>query len=398
MNSNKMSNPRDLTIKFNDFNASNLSFTKLEENDRSKGQKIAYVRYKNPKTNTDVSPYIQLPFIKLSTYGIPRIDEYHPDDSKRGYIKLPLDQSEDEVKQFSQTLKMLDDYLSSDEMREQLFGSMSSKYRYVGLFRVPDDEERTDKNKKPVSRPPYIKVKLNTTYPDNQVLTQVYKSVMEEDKRVRTLITDITSIDDLTKHVSYLSKVRLIIRPVKLWSATKPDKTYGLTFKVMKIEYEPSERSSNNFSKEYLNADVFVDGSDEETPVKPLMKMDLSDDEKPVSSKPPLKKPVEVADNDSSDDEPVVKAPPKKQTAKVVEVESDDSSDDEPVVKKQPARQVNIASDDDSSDDEPVVKAPPKKQPAKVVEVESDDSDDSDEPRTKAPAKKVVASKTKSKK
>jgi len=33
------------TVEYNKFNVKNLSFTKLEENSRSKGQMIAYPRY-----------------------------------------------------------------------------------------------------------------------------------------------------------------------------------------------------------------------------------------------------------------------------------------------------------------------------------------------------------------
>jgi hypothetical protein len=401
MNSNKMS-VKDLTIKFTDFVPSNLSFTDLVSNERSKGQGVGYVRYKNPKTDMDVSPFIQLPFIKLSTYGIPRIDDYHQDDSKRTYIKLPLDQSLEEVKNFSNLLKQIDEYLDTDEMRQKL--KLGSKYRYVGLYRVPDEDEKPKNNNKKVGpRYPYIKIKLNTTYPDNHVLTQVYKSTLnkESNKRDRTLITDITTIDDLTKHASYLSNVRLIVRPVKLWSATKPDKTYGLTFKVMKIEYEPSEKT-NNFSKEYLaSSDVFVDNSDDETqqqqpqqqqpePVKKHVPKTLevnsddSDDEPIVSkvakltvskvdvSKVAVSKVAEV-DSDDSDDEQV--KPSKPQPPKILEVSSDssDSSDSEPVVKKnQPPLKVN-----DSDDDKQVVKTVRK--PLKV-EVESDDSDLDDKP------------------
>ena len=378
---------KDLTIKFTDFVPSNLSFTKLEINDRSKGQSISYVRYKNPKTDMDVSPFIQLPFIKLSTYGIPRIDDYHQDDSKRTYIKLPLDQSLDETREFSNLLKSIDEYLGSDDMKQQLFGTSSSKYRYVGLYRVPDEDDKPkDNNKKVGPRYPYIKIKLNTTYPDNNVLTQVYKSVLDKEtnKRDRTLITDITTIDDLAKHVSYLSNVRLIIRPVKLWSTTKPDKTYGLTFKVMKIEYEPSEKT-NNYSKAYLEAaDVFVDNSDEETQPQPqkvnkqvLKSLEVSSDDsedEPIVSKVAkvAVSKVAVVDSDDSDDSDHKPQPPKQQPPKILEVSSDDS-DDEPVVKpvKKPLK-VEV-----ESDDEPVVK--PVRKPLKV-EVESDDSDLDEKP------------------
>ena len=395
-----MSSAKDLTIKFSDVKPTNLSFTKPEVNDRSNGQKVGYVRYINPNTDAEVTPFIQLPWITLSSYGIPRDDKWHTTDASRANIKLPLDDSNSEVNEFIKLLKEIDNHLGSDEMKQQLFGSASAKYMYAGLFRLPQLPDEDDDNKKPKTNlddmKPYFRAKINTTFPDCNILTQVYKSTMEDNKRVRTLITDITTIDDLARHVTFLSKVRLIIRPVKIWATTKttptnPYLSYGLTFKVMKIEYEPSDKKGSYVSKEFLEGDAFVDGSDDESS-KPVMRMNLSDDEtsKPVVKQ--TKKPVKV-EVDDSDDEPVQT----KKTVKV-EVESDDS-DDEPVKPVKPVqtkKPIKVEVESDDSDDEPVkpVKPVQTKKPIKV-EVESDDSDD--EPvkpvkQTKKPIKVEVES------
>ncbi len=384
---------KDLTINFTEFEPNSLVFTKLEENDRSKGQKIAYVRYQNPKTGVEVLPFIQTNWIKLNAYGIPRIDEYHIDDSKRTYIKIPVDLSIEESKKFSDVISKIDKYLDSTEMRKQLFGDNYSKYKYISLLRIPDEEEKPNKNKKQYFKPPYMKLKLDTTYPDYYVKTQVYKSVLNEGKRERTQITDIKTIDDLTRYISYLSYVRFIIRPVKLWSATKPDKTYGLTFKVIKIEYEPSNKTPS-YTKQYLEADMFVDDnetsnnqSDNENSVS---KPDISNDNK---EKQPVKTQVVVNSDDSSDDDLTqVKQQPVK---KPVVVNSDDSSDDDLTqVKQQPVKKPVVVNSDDSSDDEPI---PVKQQPVKKpVVVNSDDSSDDDLTQAKQqPVKKPVVAKNK---
>jgi hypothetical protein len=99
MNSNK--NSKQFTLNYTEVDPSRISFTELKENDRSKGQKIAYPRYNHPKLGANSDLIIQLPWIKITQGGIPRIDKYHEDDSKRGYIKLPLDQSIPEIKEFS---------------------------------------------------------------------------------------------------------------------------------------------------------------------------------------------------------------------------------------------------------------------------------------------------------
>ena len=89
---------KQMTISFTSFDISKLYFTTLEENDRSKGQKIAYPRYEH---NNEYPLLIQFPWFQLSSYGIPRLGEYYKDDSQRLFIKIPLDQSISEIKNFS---------------------------------------------------------------------------------------------------------------------------------------------------------------------------------------------------------------------------------------------------------------------------------------------------------
>jgi hypothetical protein len=90
------------TTNYTKVNVSELSFTNIEENQRTKGQKIAYPRYNDPQLGEDTPLYIQFPWIHLSQYGIPRLGEYYTDDSQRSFIKLPLDQSVSEIKAFSE--------------------------------------------------------------------------------------------------------------------------------------------------------------------------------------------------------------------------------------------------------------------------------------------------------
>lgn len=384
MNSNNKSNQsKDLTLAYTEVDSSKLSFTKLEENDRSKGQKIAYPRYDHPRLGVDKDLIIQLPWIKLTSYGIPRNDEYHPDDSKRGYIKVPLDQSIQEVSEFSKMLQSIDAELGSEKYKQLWFGSQASKYTYTSLFRIPDEDASSKKDKKNQGpKLPYMKIKLDTTYPDNRVKTVVFNSVQKGNKRERTLLDDITDIDSLARHVSFLSTVRLIIRPIKLWATSNPSKTYGLTFKVLKIEVEPSEKSKSQL-KEYMNdTNTFLDSDDEE------------------STQPEVNKPVTK--------QPEVNKSTKQSTKQVAQVDSDSESDVEDLVSK--TKPVKIESSDEESDEE--VKPTPKKQPAKVessdeeseeevkpkskkpIQVESDDESD-DEPKAVKGKKPVTKGKNK---
>jgi hypothetical protein len=135
-----------------------------------------------------------------------------------------------------------------------------------------EDEEMDDENKKKYPRPPYMKVKLDTTYPEAKVKTQVFTSIMKDGKREREKQT-VTTVDEFSSVARFLSTIRPIIRPVKGWCEKKVRQgndymQYGITFKLIKIEVEPAEGTTNNLSQ-YMNNDAFIDSDDDETPVQP---------------------------------------------------------------------------------------------------------------------------------
>jgi hypothetical protein len=344
------------TMMFSNFQSDKLSFTELEENQRSKGQRIAYPRYEA----LDGPLLIQCPWFHIDCMGVPSVCEYYPDDSKRDFIKVPLNQDIPEVKQLTETLQALDQRLGSNAMREKLLGDKASKYEYQPIIRAQDEAPQKKDSKYPrPSYPFYMKLKLDTTYPDYKVKTLVFlsepKEVNGKQTRERTK-TEINTIDEMAKQV-WLSKIRPIVRPVKLWAqpANKKGASYGVTFKVVRLEVEPKKGSGNNLQK-YMEADTFLDSDDETEPVS-----------KSVSKKAA---PVEDSDEESEDEPAPVKTTTKsaaKTPVKTVQVDSDEESDDEPVV--------------------------PVKSKASVKKVESDDSDD--EPKVTKSKSKFTVSKTK---
>jgi hypothetical protein len=335
-----------------------MYFTELEENPRTKGQRIAYPRYEPDASN----PFIQLPWITMDTMGIPSICEYYPDDSKRDFVKVPLNQTDQEIKQFTELFQELDEYLGSQEMRDKIFGDKASKYEYQPIVRVLEEQEpKKDSKYKRPSYPFYMKFKLDTEYGTGKVKTKVFLSEMKDGKRVRTQ-AEVNTIDELSKQI-WLSKIRPVVRISKLW-AQPPNKkgaSYGVTFKVTRLEVEPSKRVQR-----VEQSDEFLDSDDETEVVQTKVSQ------------------LKVARDVESDDE--VKTPVKAK----VQVEPS-----APV--KQPTKVVKMVdSDEESDDDEPVVQT--KKQPVKVVD--SDEESDDDEPvvQTKKPVKGGKFTTTKSKK
>jgi hypothetical protein len=256
------------TTKFQDFNAADLSFTKFEENERSKAQNLAFPRYKETQRLM-----LQGPWIEMNAYGVPQLGEYYKTDKDRAFIKIPLDLNNPEVKEFYDKLQTIDEMMNSKEFKAQQFGDKAKKYKYAyPICRVPmeEDDEEDEKKKSKYPRPPYMKVKLDATWPETKILTQVYTSVMKDGKREREK-QEVESVDDFANVVRYLSKIRPIIQPVKAWCEKKGKMgkdflEYGLTFKLIKIEVEPHVGGGSNLSQ-YMNNDAFIDSDEEdETP------------------------------------------------------------------------------------------------------------------------------------
>lgn len=353
---------QDMTINYTDFEVDRLTFTELEDNSRSKGQKIAYPRYDHPRLGANSPLLIQTPWIDLDFYGVPRLGEYYSDDSQRSFLKTPLNQSKQEIKEFTDiVLKAIDTKIASDDVRKLLFGSKSDKYtepQYT--FRTPQEEEDNSKNKNKKNngpKPAYMKLKIDTTFPENKIKTIVFNSVMQGSKRIRTKIEGIETIDDFARNVCYLSRIRPIIRLVKLWAQApnKKDPTYGVTFKIVKIEVEPPAKVNTNM-KQYLESDAFLDSDEESDKVTPAIKTTVKDESSDSESDEPKKniqtKPKQVAQVDSDDsesdsesDEPIKVAKAVIKQTKKVDSDSDDSEEEtKKKVNKKPVTKTRKAS------------------------------------------------------
>jgi hypothetical protein len=368
----------DTTVDYTKFEVTKFEAPKPEENDRSMGQLVSYPSYNGG------SLYLQLPWVKLFTYGIPRLGEYYKTDDDRAHLRVPLDLSVPEILDFVNKVKAIDAKFSSEEYKEKLFGKKAKKYTYSPIYRegqAPEedsDEEDTKHSKPKAPRPPYLKLKFDLTWPDKKVKTTIFESIQNTstNKRDRKKI-DVSTIDEAANALRYMSTVRPIARCVKLWAHNdkKKDPQYGLTFKLIKVEVEPAPKMGNYVSsKDIQESSAFVDSDDEDN-VFNITK----------SAKPVAPAPAALLDEESDEEAVVVQK-------KTVQVESDSDSDEEPVVVQKKTVQVES---DSESDDEPKTPAPaPKKAAVKQAVVESDSDE---EPVAKKPAPKKAAEKSKNK-
>jgi hypothetical protein len=333
----KFTKNTNLTTSFEDFEFGRLSFTQLEENSRSNGQLIGYVRYNCPKNGEGSQLNLQCPWMKLFTYGIPRQGPNFETDDKRAHIRIPFDEENEEQVALMKKLQQIDEYLSSDEFKQLNFGKKASKYKYSPIVRVPEEEEDDDGNV--VKKAPFFKVKIKLSWPDKVVETNVYTvEEYEEDgkKKWKTKETvECKTIDEMSTQVKYLSSIRPIIRPFKVWAlnAKVPEPKYGLMFKVEKVQVQSTGGASNKSYKEYYQAenDAFLSDSEDEKPVE-----QKADVEK-VVSEPVKEKDTQDSESDSESDsdsdsdseseeeeevKPKKKAPPPKGKGRKVVVDA----------------------------------------------------------------------------
>jgi hypothetical protein len=327
-----MSNSNDLTTMYTNVDISRLSFTELKEGKMSKGQKSAYPLYNHPSGGAESPLFIQFPWITMSSYGIPKIGEYVKSDSDRLYIKCPLDLSLPEINElYTNLIIKLDEHLSSDEVKTELFGKKASKYEYNPMYKTP----RVDDDEKPNSNPrlPFLKLKFDVSYPENNMKTKVFKT-LSDGKREK--LEDIITISDMEKVVCWKCRFRPIVRLSKVWAQTvgtgKYGPGYGATLTIIKIEVEPPSTNGLGLKyKKYQEEDTFLDETNNKVELKKATQI-VESDEEPVKT---LKKSTQIVESD--DEEPV------KTSKKIVD------SDEEPVkTSKKPVQVI----DSDESDEE----------------------------------------------
>lgn len=359
-------NENMLLIKSSDIDVARFSCTELKNHTKYPDAKpTAYINYDHPTKGKDTRLKIQLPPIHISTGGVPKANEkYFKDDRSRSHIKIPIVESIEESKNLMEKLKEIDNHMDSEKIRRMLFGDKWQKIKYSRIMKLNDDDDDDDEKKNKI---PMLKVKIDLSFPDGKIKSQVLQPVMENGEYVmedvmvkkdgkdvpfikdgevvqrvkRNKLGPFDSLDEFAKAVPWKSTVTLVLIPKNIWcTPINGVKTYGIKLVLEKLDVEYNSESGNGNNA--MNSDDFLD-----------------DDKKAKSVKPSKVAQVESSDDeDDDDDAPPTVIPTKKSTVstkkQTTQIESDDEDDDKPVVKKQ------IESDSED-DDKPVVKKPAPK-------------------------------------
>ena len=148
------------------------------------------------------------------------------------FLKLPLNQKNPEVRDLTVDFLMkLDNKISSINFKDLGIGGKGRiQWKYQSIVRCALGEDGTPNPDKHA----YMKLKLTTEYPTNEIRTAV---VEETGDKERTLKTDTTTIDEFVKYFHLQTNLKCMIAPVKLWihQSSPTEATDGLTFKLIKV-------------------------------------------------------------------------------------------------------------------------------------------------------------------
>ena len=163
--------------------------------------------------------------IKLTSYGIPSLNHYHPTDNDRKVLKMPLDNEQIQLKNF---LGRADSFFGSSQFKVKLFGKEADQHEYYPLVRKPDLAEHfgiTADRTKPI--PDYCKIHFATNI-NGDISTIVKEKGVDINAK---------TISDVEKLVQWLSTSIYKICFKKIWTSEySGKKRYGITLEMLEID------------------------------------------------------------------------------------------------------------------------------------------------------------------
>ena len=203
-----------MTIKITDLKLEYLNFEEVKV-----GNNNTFVK---PTYEHEDFPCLQFPWLTLSSFGVPQKGQYTKEDKQRMFIKVPIEMGDLYSQLMNIDEKMRKNIIDLSNLH--IFGS-SLTYEYEPLLKYDVKQNIT-----------YIKVKLDTSYPDDKILTEVWH--LGDDTKG---LCQIDNIDAFAKCVPFKSEIRMLIKVSKLWVVNKK---YGLTITLKKIQVKPRVRQS----------------------------------------------------------------------------------------------------------------------------------------------------------
>lgn len=404
------------TTKVPIYRYNQVDFDKLEVSELNKdgAQPLAYINYRDDNLNASTKVLVQTGNINITSHGIPSLDKpesknnYYPDDSKREFMKIPLDPEQEACNELKEFLQKADEWAGSSEMRKKLFGKRADKYQYLECVKTPqpmnndeDSDDDADKKKKNKTRKEYpiidfVKMKFDVVQDGKGRLVRTKLKKVEGDKKK---LIKAETMTEVANELNFHSRCKYIFYFNKIWANKSPASgskmiMYGIGFKIMAVEYtqgkggglkaddidfiseeddddeEPKKNTKKNKSPKMDDSDA-DDNEEEEDNDEEILKdkksgkksKDKSDDKK-SSKKSKAKDEEDEVEQDDEEDEASGKKHSKKSKKDKAQVEEDEEEDDEPKKSSKKGKKSKVTVDDDEEDDEEEIK-PKKKDKSK---------------------------------
>lgn len=313
-----MSKTKPTTVKTKDFDIKRFYTTPLQKNERLQGTHLGYPFYKY-KNGEDKILVVQTKQIKITQYGQPNPDnKYYEEESKRNFIKIPHDESQETCKEFFDVLDQIDNYIEKNEkdLLGKLYGEKKDKngnvklpkHTHHKLDKEPPEIDEEDMEpealkKKRENEEKYgtpmnsCKIKFDIDYDTKNLKTKFFLKELDGKRRY----LDIKRESELREYIKLGCKIRMIIMFNKFYA----DKTVklgkrnlGVGMKLLQMEIEPREEAKS--LKDDFQ-DCAFDSSDDEDNKEEKKQETKKDEKENTKEKEESKK--EDKEVESSDDE-----------------------------------------------------------------------------------------------
>ena len=320
--------------KYNEIDFNNVQVSEPKKFGR---QKSSFIFYNDPKLNSETRILVQTDKIKLINHPIPRLDPegtangFYPDDSKREFIKISLDNEQKSCRKLRKNLEDIDAWANSLRIKKILFGNNYNDYIYQPCIKIPKKDDEKDKKPNAPKFPQCDWVKMNFNI-FNTEKEKIIKTVLRKTGVQKPI--PVKEIQDIANEITLNTELRLVFQYSKIWifgtkSAGSNKTLYGVGFKVMTIQYTPGISKRLNIDDiEFRSGDEDSNDSNDskEKPksddkksknIEITKKQNKSEDGKEKKSNRQEKKNKSKNNNDSDDDsEPITINKKKKPESK----------------------------------------------------------------------------------
>jgi hypothetical protein len=167
--------------------------------------------------------FIQTDWKQLTNYGVPKEDKYHNTEESRRYIQIPLNDSESD--NFTNFIKQLDEYFSSDKFRAKYLTEKQQDMSYIPIYKEGGEKWK-----------PSMKFKIIVDE-NNNVVSEFF-----HDTKDGLVKQHVGSMDNIKQVFPYMSQFRFVFKVQKIWFMHN---TYGVKLQLMKAQIKPPENKQN---------------------------------------------------------------------------------------------------------------------------------------------------------